>query len=118
MISSALYFFVLGLLFTFLPHEINEVLRIDSVSKSVLISQTLGASLLAFGILNWMTRSNILGGIYGKPLMTANFVYFLVTTIAYLKSKEDGITWAMTAICGIFAVSFGYVTFTHPFDKK
>lgn len=117
MISSASYYAMLGLLLTFLPQEIYQWLDVKSENFHYLVAQALGASFLALAILNWYTRNNILGGIYGKPLTLANFLYFFVTLMTGLKADGGPLIYMLTTICGIFAAFFGYITFTHPFKN-
>lgn len=118
MILSVVYLAIQGIALTFLPQEVNTYFNINSEGMAVLISQTLGAALLAFALLNWMTRSNILGGIYGKPLMMANFLFFFASGMSYLKAADNSFTWSIAGISMLLGFSFGYVAFTHPFKEK
>lgn len=118
MILSVVYLAIQGIALTFLPQEVNTYFAINSEGVAVLVSQTLGAALLAFALLNWMTRSNILGGIYGKPLMMANFLFFFASGMSYLKAADSPIIWTLASISMLFGFSFGYVAFTHPFKEK
>ncbi|SMD34627.1 hypothetical protein SAMN04488029_2105 [Reichenbachiella faecimaris] len=118
MILSVAYLSTQGVLFTFLPQEVNAHFGQSTAGVGLLISQTLGAALLAFALLNWMTRSNILGGIYGKPLMMANFLFFFASGMSYLKAADSPVVWVMAAISMAFGFSFGYVAFTHPFKTS
>jgi len=117
MTASAGYYILLGTLLTFMPRELNELLGMSANVGDTLMSQTLGAAFLALGWINWMTKSNILGEIYGKPITLANFLFFFVTSMAYLKSGDNILLWTLTGICSGFTIWFGYVTFTHPFKK-
>lgn len=117
MLASVIYFATQGLLLTFLPQEINTYFNLESSGMSVLISQTLGAAFLAFALLNWMTRGNVLGGIYGKPLTMANFLFFFASAMTYLKSGDSPMVWALAGICTVLGLSFGYIAFTHPFKN-
>lgn len=118
MVLSVVYLAVQGLLLTFLPQEVNYYFKITVEGVAVLISQTLGAALLAFALLNWMTRANILGGIYGKPLMMANFLFFFASGMSYLKAADSTIVWTLAGMSMAFGFSFGYVAFTHPFKTS
>lgn len=118
MITSAAYFILSGLLLTFFPQEVYAWQNASADSFHLIIAQTLGASMLALAVLNWYSKNNILGGIYGKPLTLANFLFFFVSFMTYLKADGGALVWTLTAINGIFATTFGYITFTHPFDKK
>ncbi|WP_420580409.1 hypothetical protein [Reichenbachiella sp.] len=117
MTLTAIYLAVQGLLLTFLPQEVNAYFGLSAKGMSVLISQTLGAALLAFAMLNWMTRNNILGGIYGKPLMMANFLFFFASGMSYLKGANSELIWVLAGVSLFIGLSFGYVAFTHPFKK-
>ncbi|WP_422361011.1 hypothetical protein [Reichenbachiella sp.] len=117
MILSVIYLATQGLFLTFLPQEVNAYFDINPEGMTVLISQTLGAALLAFSMLNWMTRNNILGGIYGKPLMMANFLFFFTSGMSYLKGANSELIWAMAGVSLVIGLTFGYVAFTHPFKK-
>ncbi|MEP2276852.1 MAG: hypothetical protein ABJH98_15455 [Reichenbachiella sp.] len=118
MIFSVVYLVVQGLILTFLPQEVHAYFNISVNGIGILISQTLGAALLAFALLNWMTRSNILGGIYGKPLMMANFLFFFASGMSYLKAADGYFIWVMAGLSMAFGFSFGYVAFTHPFKNS
>lgn len=117
MILSVVYLTTQGLLLTFLPQEVNSYFSINSEGVAVLISQTLGAALLAFALLNWMTRNNILSGIYGKPLTMANFLFFFASGMSYLKAADSPALWTLASISMAFGFCFGYIAFTHPFKK-
>lgn len=118
MIGSAAYFAIVGVALTFLPQEINELLALPVTGVSVLMAQTLGAAFLAMAAVNWMTRTNILGGVYGKPLTLSNFLFFFVSAMAYLKSDDKVITWTLAGFSCLLAAWFGYLVFTHPFKER
>ena len=116
MLAAAWFSGLLGLLASFLPVEILGSLddlrhnRIEAV-----IVQLLGAALLAFAMLNWMAKGAPLGGIYGRPIMTANLVHFTVGGIALVKAAVVGdLSAALLAVTigyVLFAVCFGLVMF-------
>ena len=120
MIASSVYLGIAGLGLTFLPKEIAEYLNGGINQTSILFLQILGALYLGFSMLNWMTKNNLIGGIYSKPLVVGNFAHFLISSFALLKiigqysGGEFSIFLAITIIYCIFALWFGYVFMTNP----
>ena len=118
MSASAIILAVIGVLLSFLPHEILEYAHVSSVSGLPLILQLLGAAYLGFAMLNWMARGNLIGGIYSRPIAIGNLMHFLVGGMALLKTasaNSDSIElWMAAAVYTIFAILYARVTFTHP----
>jgi hypothetical protein len=116
--SSAAILAALGVGITFLPQELLIHVGARSTGASVLLIQILGASLLGFAALNWMSRGAHTGGIYGRPVTMANFFHFAIGAAALLKGAiahhfAVDVT-VMAAIYAVFAIWFGLVLFTHP----
>ncbi len=120
MTSSAVFLGIMGLGFTFLPDEIANYLSGLSNQSSILFLQILGSLYLAFSILNWMTRNNPIGGIYGRPLVIGNLVHFVVSSLALIKTvgqyTEMGfwILIFLTVMYSLFSVAFGYLLMNNP----
>ena len=79
----------------------------------------LSALYLGFGILNWMAKGTLIGGIYNKPIAIGNLMHFGVGAIALIKvissiQTHTGIIIVLTAIYLIFAILFAYVFRTSP----
>jgi hypothetical protein len=76
MTLSAALTAALGVGGSFLPQEI--LARFESAPDwfPILVVQVAGALYLAFAILNWMARGNLIGGIYASPLALGNFMHF------------------------------------------
>lgn len=118
MTLSAAVMAVLGIGITFLPQELLAHVGARSEGTPVLLMQIFGALYLGFAALNWMSRGSHLGGIYGRPIILANFVAFAVAAVALLKGAIAlqfplEVTTA-AAIYAVFGVWFGLVVFTHP----
>ena len=80
--------------------------------------QLLGALLLAFAMLNWMAKDNLIGGIYNRPVAVANLLHFAVGAITLAKvvlrrSKPVYIV-AAAAVYVTFAIGFAAVVFGNP----
>lgn len=123
MIASAFFFGIAGISLSFFPQEIQTHLDIAADELLTLCLQVLGAAYLGFGMLNWMTKSSIIGGVYNKPIAMANFLHFVVAALALIKgvtaiSEVPMAVWAITVAYVIFAASFGLIMFRHPLKEK
>lgn len=118
MIFTAAFFGVLGVGSTFLPQELLVHVGARPEGLLVLLVQTLGALYLGFAILNWMARSNLIGGIYSRPVALANFFSFAIGAVSLLKALASHYAApevvAMALFYSVFAICFGVVIFTHP----
>ncbi|WP_044403123.1 hypothetical protein [Lacinutrix sp. Hel_I_90] len=119
MITSAIILGIMGLGLTFLPEEISEVLGMKTNQVSLLTIQILGATYLGFAMLNWMTKNNLIGGIYSRPLVIGNLVHFLVSSFALIKmllhlENHIEIIVTLTIVYFILTLGFGYVFMTNP----
>ena len=123
MIISAIFLAVNGFGFTFFPNEISVLLINDDNHIFILILQILGALYLGFSILNWMSKTNLIGGIYSKPLLIGNLLHFFTASIALIKltfkvETNLQLIFSYTIIYSLFTLFFGYVFFTNPSLKS
>lgn len=119
MIASAIFYGIIGVGLTFLPKEISEYLGTDIHQTSLLIFQILGAVYLGFGMLNWMTKNNLIGGIYSRPLVIGNLAHFLICSFALIKgigNSENNfeIILILAVIYSVFTLCFGYMFMANP----
>ena len=119
MIISAIFLAVNGFGFTFFPNEISVLLINDDNHIFILILQILGALYLGFSLLNWMSKTNLIGGIYSKPLLIGNLLHFFTASIALIKltfkvETNLQLIFSYTIIYSLFTLFFGYVFFTNP----
>ena len=117
--SSAIFLAIIGILLSFLPHEIVDYLNIESNSITILFLKILSALYLGFGILNWMAKGTLIGGIYNKPIAIGNLMHFGVGAIALVKvvstiRTHSEIIISLTIVYVIFAMLFAYVFRTNP----
>jgi len=63
--SSALLI-VLGVVLDFAPQETAAALGIAVVPATTALTQVLASALLGMGFVNWFSRANRMGGIYGR----------------------------------------------------
>ena len=123
MIISAIFLAVNGFGFTFFPNEISVLLINDDNHIFILILQILGALYLGFSILNWMSKTNLIGGIYSKPLLIGNLLHFFTASMALIKltfkvETNLQLIFSYTIIYSLFTLFFGYVFFTNPSLKQ
>ena len=125
MTSSALFLAIIGILLSFLPHEIVDYLNVESNIITILFVKILSALYMGFGILNWMAKGTLIGGIYNRPIAIGNLMHFGVGATALVKvvsniPTHSEIIIILTVIYVIFAILFAYVFRTHPtkIEKK
>jgi len=119
MTLSALFLAIIGFLFSFLPNEIIDYLNVEPNSITILFLKILSALYLGFGMLNWMAKGTLIGGIYNRPIAIGNFMHFGVGAIALVKvvsniEKHSEIIISLTVVYVIFAILFAYVFRTNP----
>jgi hypothetical protein len=109
-----------GLTLSFLPDDIAAYFAFPGTITILL--QLMGALYLGFAFLNWMTRQNVMGGIYQKPVVLANFTHFTVAGLALAKylsnHRELNYIWLIMAGYFVFALFFGYLFFNNPKPYK
>jgi hypothetical protein len=123
MSSSAILLGLAGLSFSFIPNELAAFARLGIDHSSILSLQVIGALLFGFGVLNWMAKGSLIGGIYAKPIVTANLSHFLIVSLALIKVLLSGAInslpfYLLTAVYVLFAVLFGWLFFNSPVGNK
>ena len=112
-----------GIMLSFIPQEILSYLGLESSKPLLFLLQILGALYFGFAMLNWMTKSSLIGGIYNRPVAIGNFSHFLIAGLALVKGVfvNPGLPLAIhiAAVAYlVFAVSFGIILFRHPVRPK
>lgn len=123
MTSSAILLGLVGVLLTFLPLEIMNLLEMEATKPFQLPWQILGALYFAFGMLNWTAKGSRIGGIYNRPIVVANFAHFMIGGLALLKAvfsnpELPNSLWILTIVYAYFAVVFGIMLFRHPVKEN
>ena len=115
---SALSMAILGVISSFFPQEILVYSGSIPQDFGILLVQIIGALYIGFAILNWMSRANLIGGIYNRHIAMSNFFHFAIGGVVLLKSLMDGqndvVIIVSAVVYSAFAISFGIVLFTHP----
>ena len=111
MTTSAVFLAIIGISLTFFPVEIANYLVFGVESILILVLQVMGGLFFGFAMLNWMAKESVIGGIYNKPLVTANMAQFVVGGLALLKDlihhpDKPLIIWLLTGFYTIFGLVF------------
>ena len=123
MTATAVTLAIAGLLCTFMPAEIVHYFNGETSKTLLLLLQISGALYFGFAMLNWMTRTSIIGGIYNKPVAAANFAHFFIAGSALDKGlladpQLPYVVWAIAITCTVFAIAFGIIFYKNPPGKK
>lgn len=120
MTISAFIMGVTGIILSFLPREVGTYLSLASTNPIVL--QLMGSLYFGFAMINWMSKENLIGGIYGRPVAIGNFTHFLIGGLALVKLtfNNSGMAYIPIAamVYSVFAILFGYVFFANPATKN
>ena len=122
MTISALFLAAIGILLSFLPAETADYFKIESNAVTILFLKIMSALYLGFGILNWMAKGSLIGGIYNRPIAIGNFMHFgvgaiaLIKVVSHIKTHSEVII-SLSAVYLIFAILFAFVFRTHPTKK-
>lgn len=122
LLSSATFLGILGLTGTFAPAETLVLLGVDPLPAVVVLFQMGGGLYLGFALLNWMSRNAPMGGIYGKPVATANLIHFLVVALMLIKEVLNGdLGNGFLILCvlyTLFAAGFASTLFRDPLSGR
>lgn len=101
----------------FAPSEMASWMGVASSPEMALALQLFGCALLGFAILNWMSRGNRIGGIYGRPIALGNLLLFTSASLALGKAAAAGtaVPQSISACVGFsfLAAAFAWLTFIH-----
>lgn len=118
MSASALAMGLMGLAASFLAEEIVRALGASPARPLALVVQLVGALYLGLATVNWMTRLNLIGGIYGRPVVLANLIHFVTGALALLKAVSAAGDvrrfWPLALLYAVLAAAFGILLFRHP----
>jgi hypothetical protein len=123
MTSSAIILGIAGIILTFMNEEILGYLGFPNHKPLQFLVQIIAALYFGFGMLNWMTKTSIIGGIYNRPIATANFTHFFIGGLALIKGLISNpalhyIIWIIAVIYLTFGAAFGFILFRHPISEK
>ncbi len=123
MTTSSLILGATGILLTFSPDLLLRSLNIEINHTSSLLVQVIGGLYLGFCMLNWMTKYSLIGGIYNRPMVIANFTHFLIAGLAIDKSllSNPGLPkplWIAGVVYTTLGCLFIILMFRHPVNTN
>ncbi len=119
--TSGLAFALAGAALVFFPQEVATTIGLPPKPLAILPLQLLAAAQMGFGFLNWYSRANVVGGIYSRPLVLANFLFCGVSAISLGKAFQHlpAALLAAFAVFALFTAAFGWLLFfADPSAKK
>jgi len=110
---------VTGIVISFLPRETGKLVNTSSQSGAdLLLIKIIGAALFGYGVMNFLARNNVIGGIYGKPMVMGNMIFHLIVGGQLLKFVAGGSATIPLMAAGIIytllAAGFLRMNFTSP----
>lgn len=119
MILSSVVLMGTGIFLSFSPDALLNFQSITIDDNALILSQILGALYFSFGILNWMAKNSLVGGIYNRPIVLANFSHYLIGSLTLIKGQLFTIhvpfsIWLIAVIYLFFCISFGLMLLTNP----
>jgi hypothetical protein len=115
MSASAIVLGLLGVTATFAPDDVIVRMGLPKSRLADLLVQIIGGVYLGFGMLNWMAKGSVMGGIYGRPLVMGNLLHFVTSGLAILsRVTELSSLWAFAVVYLFFGAGFGLLLVRHP----
>jgi hypothetical protein len=113
---SAVVLGAAGLVALFVPESVAALFGLPADRASRTVVQLLAGALFGLAMLDWMNRYATVGGIYGRPLVVANFAFFFMATTtlvrAAARAADGGIAmWSAAAVCCVLAALYGRLFF-------
>ena len=103
------------------PRELLALLAPGTPPAAPWIGRLLGAAFIGFAWLNWLHRRALLGGIYARPVVLANAMFFLTGAVSLSVSGALGKTqWRVEAaagVLGVFAVCYTWLMARGPLER-
>lgn len=116
---SALLLFVAGLLLLFAPDTVLPAVVPGFPAAGMWLGQLLAAAWFGVAALTWLQRRAVLGGIYGRPTVLANFALYFISALTLLRvllsHGAPPTLWAAVAIASALAVAYGVLLLRGPF---
>lgn len=114
---SALVLALGGTTTLFAPNELARALDPAASPALAAAIQIAGSGLLGFAMLNWMSRRNRIGGIYGRPLALGNLLLFAAAALSLGKAVSNGSLptsgYGLCAVLAGLAGAFAWLIFAH-----
>ena len=85
------------------------------------LGQLVAAAWIGVAVMNWMQRTSVLGGIYGRPVVSANLVLYFVSTLSLVRARMHDVipamAWVVIVPLALLAAAYGALLLRGPFDR-
>lgn len=118
--ASAAVLLVGGLALLFAPDAVLPRLVAGFPTAGLWLGQLLGAAWLGVAALNWLSRSAVLGGIYGRPVVVANLALHFIGALVLLKAAREAAApalWLLALPAAVLAVVYGLLLLRGPLRR-
>jgi hypothetical protein len=109
-----------GLVLLFAGDDVLPRLIPGFPATAAWVGQLAGAGWLAMASLSWLTRSLLLGGIYGRYVVVPNAILYFVTAMSLLKIvRAPGASpavWLLFAVAAVLAALYAWLMFRGPLE--
>lgn len=117
-IASAFYLGTVGIVLLFASDALVPRLLPGVGRSGAWLGQLLAAAWLGAAMLNWNGRTNVLGGIYGRPQVNLNLMLYLIGGLSLLQAPTTPLVlWMFTVPMGLLALAYAAVFLRGPFDS-
>jgi len=117
---SAVVLLVGGVTLLFAPDVVLPAVVPAFPPAAMWLAQLLAAAWLGVAALNWLQRSALLGGIYGRPVVLTNGALYFISALSLLRALLDGtapvVMWLVFIPLAALAVVYGALLLRGPFD--
>ena len=119
--ASAGLLLVSGLALLFAADDLLPRLIPAFPAAGTWVGQLLGAAWIAVAALDWFSRSSLLGGIYGRPLVLTNAALYAVSAMVLLKvvtrPNQPSVVGLLAVPFVCFAAVYAWLLFRSPFER-
>ena len=109
----------LGLLFA--PDVILPRLIPEYPETGLWLGQLLGAAWLALAALNWLSRTSLLGGIYGRSVVMPNAAFYFIAAMVLIKAVSahtmPAWVWIVMFPVALMAGVYSWLLFRGPMAR-
>ena len=119
--ASAMVLAIGGIALLFASDELLAPVVPEASASVTLLGQLIAGGWLALAWLNWNQRHSVIGGIYGRPTVLANFTLYLVSTSSLAHRLMAGgaptVLLALALLFGLLALVYAALLVRGPFGS-
>jgi hypothetical protein len=118
--ASAVLLFLGGVALLFAADTVLPAVAGTAPNAPSWPGQLLGSAWLGMSVLNWWNRSALLGGIYGRPFVAANFAFYVASALVLLRGASQAaspVLWPAGVVAALLAAGYGVLLFRGPLER-